>query len=172
MQEGSQLVFFCLSQRFAHGVTHSGCSTFYARAPEADPELSKLGFVILGMDLGKLEGLWGSRAGRKGVVEDGSDWFRGDVGMEIVSQGCPHSKQGRRPPAAQLGRDALPRLSTMRQYLSSLKGIPLGRQEDYQEWIETQRGGRRQLPSRMSALPLNAESQCDVPRAQGRGWGR
>lgn len=96
MQEELQLVFFCLSQRFAQGVTHSGCSTSYARAPEADPELSKLGFVILGVLLGKLEGLWGSRAGRKGVVEDGSDWFRGDVGMEIVSHGCPHSKQGRR----------------------------------------------------------------------------
>lgn len=49
------------------------------QSPEADPELSMLGFAILGALLGKLEGLWDSREGRKEVVEDGSDWSRGDV---------------------------------------------------------------------------------------------
>lgn len=54
MQEEWQLAFFCLPQRFAQGVTHSGCSTSYARAPEVDPELSMIGFAILRV-------LWRSR---------------------------------------------------------------------------------------------------------------
>lgn len=38
-----------------------------------------LGFAILEALLGKLEGLWDSREGRKEVVKDDSDWSRGDV---------------------------------------------------------------------------------------------
>lgn len=38
MQEEWQLIFFCLSQRFAQGVTLSECPMSYAKAPEADPE--------------------------------------------------------------------------------------------------------------------------------------
>lgn len=43
--------------------------------------LNMLGFAIWGVLLRKLEGLWGRRTGRKGIVEDGSNWPFGDVGM-------------------------------------------------------------------------------------------
>lgn len=63
---------------FAQGVTQWVLCVL-CQSPEADPELSMLGFAILEALLGKLQGLWDSREGRKEVVKDDSDWSRDDV---------------------------------------------------------------------------------------------
>lgn len=61
----------CLS--ILHKVLHTvGALQSYARAPVADPELSKFGFVIFGGALGKTGGAVGQQSRKKGSCRG---WF-------------------------------------------------------------------------------------------------
>lgn len=76
-------------------MAHSRCPASYARAHEADPELSILGFEILGGALEKTGGAVGQQ--EEEVVEDGSDWSRGDVGCKLCLRADPLQAREKEP---------------------------------------------------------------------------